>query len=141
MRVRLRQQEINALLRGRSGPVVQQVTSYTRRTSNRAKQKVGVDSGRLRSSITPTVNVQGKKVVGRVGSVVQYARYHHEGTGVHGPRRRPITPVSSPFLVFPAKGGGLVFTKQVQGSKPNPYLVDALKETVPWPVRVPVSSA
>ena len=108
MRVRLDQSQINQLLRGPSGPVVQQVTSYSRRTANRAKQRVGVDTGRLRSSISHTVNVEGKKVVGRVGSVVQYARYHHEGTGIYGPKRKPITPVKAPFLVFPAKGGGLV---------------------------------
>lgn len=135
MRVRLDQASINELLRGPSGPVVKQVGTYSRQVANVAKQNVGVDTGRLRSSIQHTVEVRGTKVVGRVGSLVDYARYHHDGTGIYGPAGRPITPRNGQFLVFPGKGGGMVFAKQVQGSRPNPFLVLALEEVVPWPVQ------
>lgn len=135
MRVHLNQARIQELLRSSSGPVAREVNSYARRVANRAKQKVGVDSGRLRSSINHTLNIDGARIVGRVGSLVDYARYHHDGTGIYGPTGRPITPRNGKFLVFPGKGGGTVFARQVRGSPPNPFLVSALEETVPWPVR------
>lgn len=135
MRVRLDRSNINDLLRGSSGPVVRQINSYSRQVANAAKQRVGVDSGRLRSSIQHTVEVRGAKVVGRVGSLVDYARYHHDGTGIYGPTGRPIRPRNGKFLVFPGRGGGMVFAREVQGSKPNPFLVSALEEIVPWPVQ------
>lgn len=135
MRVRLNQARIQELLRSSSGPVAREVNSYARRVANSAKQKVGVDSGRLRSSISHTLNIDGARVVGRVGSLVDYALYHHDGTGIYGPTGRPITPRNGQFLVFPGKGGGMVFAKQVRGSRPNPFLVLALEEVVPWPVQ------
>lgn len=136
MQVRLNQAALNEFLRGSSGPVVREIASYSRQVSNRAKQKVGVDSGRLRSSIQHIVNVEGTRVVGRVGSGVQYARYHHDGTGIYGPEGRPIRPRNAHMLAFVPKGQkGVVFAHQVRGSRPNPYLVDALEEIVPWPVR------
>lgn len=135
MRVELNRSALEELLRSPAGPVVREVTKYTRMTENRAKTKVGVDTGRLRSSITGTVTAEGTRIVGRVGSGVVYAAYHHQGTGVYGPKGRPIRPKNGPFLVFTPKGAKRpVFARQVSGSKPNPYLVDALRETVPWKI-------
>lgn len=136
MRVTLNQAALEAFLRSPQGPVFKEVASYTRRVHNRARQEVGVDSGRLRSSLSHTMNVDGNRVVGRVGSVVAYARFHHDGTGIYGPTGRPIRPKNSSHLVFHPKGSKvLVFATQVKGSKPNPFLVRALVETVPWPVQ------
>lgn len=136
VRVQLNQAELREFLQGPSGPVFRRVASYSRRVENRAKQKVGVDSGRLRSSINHTVNVDGGKVIGRVGSMVDYARYHHDGTGIYGPSGQPIRPTSSKVLVFTPKGSRTkVFAHQVRGSPPNPYLKEALREIVPWPLQ------
>lgn len=137
MRVTLDRAAIDRLLHSDSGPVVRRVASLGRQVENRAKQKVGVDTGRLRGSISHVVNTEPGRVVARVGSSVQYARYHHDGTGVYGPKGRPIRPKTASHLVFRPKGSNvLVFASQVQGSRPNPYLVDALTEVVPWPVTV-----
>lgn len=136
MRVNLNQAAINELLRGPHGPVVREVNAVTRRVEMRAKTKVGVDSGRLRSSIQRTLSVELTRVVGRVGTAVQYGLYHHQGTGIYGPRRRPIRPKKAGgVLVFTPKGSTqVVVAREVQGSRPNPFLVDALREVSPWPV-------
>lgn len=136
MRVVLNRPALNNLLRSPQGEVAQEVNRITRRIEARAKTKVGVDTGRLRSSIQRTLTVEGSRVVGRVGSSVQYAAYHHQGTGIYGPKGRPIRPKNGPFLVFTPKGSrSPVFARQVSGSKPNPFLVEALREVVPWPIQ------
>lgn len=137
MRVNLNQAGLDEILRSPTGPVVKEVTKRTRTTSNLAKRKVGVDTGRLKSAIQYTVNIQHDKVIGTVGAMVQYARYHHDGTGIHGPTGRPITPKNGPFLVFTPKGAKqAVFAKQVSGAKANPFLTDALAEAVPYPIQM-----
>lgn len=110
---------------------------------NRAKARAPVDEGRLRSSISHTVTMRPNGVDIRVGSPLEYARYVHEGTGIYGPKRKKIVPISAKALKFgtpkmigplpagmktPAKGKrGFVFAKSVKGSPPNPFLTDALK--------------
>lgn len=138
MRVDLHHVQIEELLHSPTGPVVQEVVSRSRTVANLAKRKVGVDSGRLRGSIRFTIQIQHGRVVGTIGTMVQYGVYHHEGTGIYGPRRRPITPTSAKVLVFSPKGSGgrVVYATSVRGSKPNPFLVEALQEAVPWPVRI-----
>lgn len=53
--------------------------------STDAKQLVPVDTGRLRSSITPDVRQEGFNVLGVVGSNVLYAPYMETGTRPHWP--------------------------------------------------------
>lgn len=97
---------------------------YPRRIDTRAlQQSIGVRV--IRNTREPRV---------RIGSSKEYARYVHDGTGIYGPRRRPIRPVKAQALVFPSrrygkKSGpfrGKVVVKSVKGIKPNPYLVNAL---------------
>jgi len=136
MEVRLDHAAIREFLYSPQGPVFREVERYSRLVANRAKQLVGVDTGRLRSSIQHTVHVEGTRVVGRVGTVLDYGLYHHQGTGIHGPARRPIRPRKSTVLVFQPRGSSeVVFAKEVQGSRPNPFLVRALIDMVPWSVR------
>lgn len=58
-----------------------------------------------------------------IGSDSPIAMIHHEGTRPH-----QILPVKSRFLVFPGKGGGVVFATKVNhpGTHANRYLVDNL---------------
>lgn len=140
MDVRLNHAAIREFLYSPQGPAFREVERYTRLVANRARQLVGVDSGRLRSSIQHTVTVEGTRIIGRVGTRLEYGLYHHEGTGIHGPRRRVITPKRSTVLVFTPKGSNnVVFARSVQGSRPNPFLVRALMEMVPWPVDTDIS--
>ena len=150
---RINQAAVDALLRGRSGPVVRMVQDVCDDVTAEAKRNVKRDTGALAASIEPTVNVYGKLVVGRVGSSLNYARYIHEGTGIYGPKHRRIVPVSAKVLRFkagraigpapagksgtsPENRGGWIFAKSVAGIPPHPFLVEAFERMCPFPVRV-----
>jgi hypothetical protein len=86
-----------------------------------------VDTGRLRASIrTVPARDHGKPVV-RVGTAVRYALWVHDGTGIYGPRRAPITPVTAKVLRFrPAGSPVFLYRRSVRGMRGNPFLKDAL---------------
>ena len=48
-----------------------------------ASSKPGVDTGRLRSSITHEIRGQGDEILGIVGTNISYARFVEEGTRRH----------------------------------------------------------
>jgi len=87
-----------------------------------AKNQVGVKTGRLKASI----NMRQYRSVGgqslKVGSPLDYALIHHEGTRPH-----IITPDRAEFLRFSSRGR-VVYTRVVRhpGTKPNKYLADNL---------------
>jgi hypothetical protein len=85
---------------------------------SRALQLVGVDTGRLKTSITVEMTHEGGVVGVRVGSAVVYAMWHHEGHG-------PLWPVRAKVLVFHVRGRW-VFTKHVGPVEGTEYLRKAL---------------
>lgn len=138
---------LRSLLTGPNGPVVRKIADVSRQVKNEAQRRCPVDEGRLRASITDTVTVEGDLVIGRIGTNVSYARDVHNGTGLYGPAGALIRPVNAKALRFKPKGGavgkngkplkgGVVFAKWSRGSRPNPFLVDAMRAVVPWPLRV-----
>src|SRR5690625_6708668 len=68
MRVTLNQDGVRELLSSSQGPVAREMASLTRQVQNRAKQKVGVGTGRLRGSVTGVVNATGDRGGGTVGA-------------------------------------------------------------------------
>lgn len=93
-----------------------------------AKRRCPVDTGRLRSSITTEMLVMDGQPVAKVGSNLSYSRFVHEGTGIYGPRGRPIRPVNAKFLRFRPHGSkDYVYARQVRGVRPRPFLRDALR--------------
>jgi len=151
IRIEMHEAAILELLTGPAGPVFRQVERWSTQTETLAKTRCPADEGVLRASIDSAVRVEGLRVIGRIGSPLFYAMYVHDGTGIHGPKRQRIVPVSSKVLVFepgrmigplvkggktPAKGNrGLVFAASTEGQVPNPFLFTALQDTVPFPVR------
>lgn len=150
---RVNQAAVDALLRSRSGPVVQHVEAIVQAVRSEAVRNVKRDTGALAASHQATVNVYGRLVVGRVGTTLHYARYLHEGTGIYGPKQRPIYPVSAKVLRFkpgrmigplppgksgtsPEDRGGWIFARSVRGVPPHPWLVEAFERACPYPVRV-----
>lgn len=153
VRIDIDQAAVQGLLHSPAGPVVRRVERYTTRTEAAAKAGAPVDEGQLRASIDSAVTVQPGRVVGRVGSPLPQAVWTSFGTGIYGPKKRPITPKHGRWLVFepgrsmgPPRSGGrhrakgkrgpLVFATSVKGTPPNPYFYEALVMSVPWPVRV-----
>jgi hypothetical protein len=109
-----------------SGPVERDLHRRVQNVVNEAKRLAPVYKGVLRSSITGVVERDGDGLVGRVGSNLRYAIFVHEGTGVYGPRRRPIRPRQARRLVFQNRAGRTVFARQVSGVPARPFLRDAL---------------
>jgi hypothetical protein len=101
-----------------TGGVARDMYRRGQNVRSRALQLVGVDTGRLRTSITVEMTHEGGVVGVRVGSTVVYAMWHHEGHGV-------IRPVRAKVLAFNVHGRW-VFTKQVGPVEGTEYLRRAL---------------
>lgn len=86
-----------------------------------------VDTGNLRSSVRVRLYPARVRQSVRIGTNVKYGPFVHDGTGVYGPRRRPIVPRRAKVLVFTPKGSGKkVFARSVLGIPQNQFLKDAL---------------
>lgn len=93
-----------------------------------------VDTGDLRSSVQVQLRAIAGAPIVRIGSGKRYARWVHDGTGVYGPKKLPITPKTGKVLVFPSKKYGAkkgkfrgkVVVRSVKGIRRNQYLKDAL---------------
>lgn len=141
-RIRLNEAELRRLLKSPGGPVVRHIDTLCRRTENQAKRNVKVDEGTLRASISHAVRVEADRVVGRVGTGLAYGLYLERGTGIYGPKGRPIVPIRRRYLRFEVKSGTaakggrpVVFAKSVRGVKGDQWLTRALKKVSPYPVR------
>lgn len=104
-----------------------------RLTVNQARIRVGHLTGHLASTIDSRIVTTATGITGTIFSKADYAVYHHQGTGLLGPRHRMIVPVRAKVLRWKGRGG-YVFSMKSRGSKPNPFLVKALKAASPWPV-------
>ena len=134
--VRLNQSEIQRFIRANDGPVARDLLRRGERVRQLARQKVGVSQGNgphLRDTIVKRLvqDAQGPAV--HVGTFapkekVQLAFWHHQGTEPH-----VILPRRASLLVFYwPRVDRVVYLRKVQhpGTKPNPYLVDALREGI-----------
>jgi hypothetical protein len=63
---------------------------------------------------------------GVVGTKSRIARYIHDGTGLYGPKKRKITPVTKKALRTPYGP-----RKSIKGMRPRPYMRDAAQEAKP----------
>lgn len=90
---------------------------------SQAKRESPVDKGQLRQSIQAQ---EPSKVMGnwqaKVGSGLEYAKYQEHGTGIYGPKGRPITPRNAKMLAFRAKDGRMIFARSVRGSKKREFM-------------------
>ncbi len=86
-----------------------------------------VDTGRLRNSWT--VEKQGTDWY--VGTNLPYALYLELGTGIYGPKRRPIRPKRAKALHWVDRNTGKdVFATQVKGIKPRHYIWNSIMEAI-----------
>lgn len=93
-----------------------------------AKQTAPSDRSTLRNSIDkgPVVKKQNTYSI-EVGSNVEYAPYQEFGTGIYGPKKRPIYPRNARVLAFRARSGQMVFAKSVSGVKPKKFMQAGIK--------------
>ena len=91
--------------------------------AGKAKEKVGVGTGALRADTRSLgVEIVGDEVHGAVGNSLEYAIYHHQGTGIYasdGNGRK------TPWVYEDPKTGEKIYTR---GSKPHPYLKDTIEQ-------------
>jgi bacteriophage HK97-gp10 putative tail-component len=131
VRVIHNQRALNVLLSSPTGAVAKDLFRRGKKVETKAKLNLQrppkrVDTGHLRSSIhTQLVIVNGAPAV-RVGTLVEYAIYVHDGTGIYGPRHTYIRPVTAKVLSWKTKGGHRIYAYKVRGMKPNPFLRDAM---------------
>lgn len=116
------------MLRSPDGVVGRDLMRRATAVQMAARRQAGVSSGRLRRSIVkrgPSGNDR-KCLTMTVGSTLDYALLHHEGTSAH-----TIVPVHAKRLHFKV-GGVDVFATVVHhpGTKPNRYLSDNLREAL-----------
>jgi hypothetical protein len=82
-----------------------------------------VDSGRLRQSGDTEVITRQDAAVARVSFSARHALPVHEGTGIYGPRRRPIVPRRARVLSWwDRRSGGRRFARSVRGMRPRRFL-------------------
>lgn len=90
-----------------------------------ARKECPVDQGFLRASITHSIREDGDKLIGTIGSNLEYAPYVHQGTGIYavnGDGRK--TPWG--YVVKAGKYKGFHWTR---GQKPNPFLARAVTKS------------
>lgn len=116
---------VEALLRSENGPIGVDLWRRLYRVTAAAKRRCPRRSGRLGGSIRPSMRRDSRGLVGVVGTDVEYALFVHEGTGLYGPRKRRIVPVTKRALYWK---GARHPVRSVRGQRSNPFLRDALKE-------------
>jgi len=64
-----------------------------------------------------------------VFATASYAEFVHEGTGIYGPKKRPIVPIRAKALHWGGTPG--VFAKSVKGMRARPFLRKAIDNIIP----------
>lgn len=79
------------------------------------------DTGNLRASITHSIEEVDSKIIGYIGSNLDYAPYVHQGTGIYalqGNGRKQV-----PWTYYDERTGEY---KQTKGIEPSPFIQDAI---------------
>lgn len=120
--INLSKAQLDYLLNNPAGPVGRSLARRGRKVLAAARTQVGVDTGRLRKSLRMTHERSARGQFVRVGSQLNYALLHHQGSRPH-----IITPTRSQVMVF-NKGSRVIYTTSVRhpGTRANRYLTDNL---------------
>lgn len=114
------------LLRSPSGEVARDALRRGNRVQELARILVPKRTGRLATSISVRLVPRLGGVAVQIGSSLDYALYQHEGTGIHGPRHRPIRPKRRAGVLVFQTGGVRIFARQVSGARATKFLERAL---------------
>lgn len=92
------------------------------RVETDAKRGCPVDMGTLRASIHSEVDREESRVIGRIGSNLDYAPYVHNGTGIYA---KDGTGRKTPWC-YEVKAGKYAGVHWTWGQKPQPFLQNAV---------------
>lgn len=92
------------------------------RVETDAKRDCPVDMGTLRASIHSEVDQEPDRVIGRIGSELDYAPYVHNGTGIYA---QDGTGRKTPWC-YEVKAGKYKGFHWTLGQKPQPFLQNAV---------------
>ena len=122
-KVIFRRAELDFLLNSPEGDVGRYLANKGRLITVAAKAQVGVRTGALRSSIHMRHLRDSRGQYVKIGSNLDYALLHHQGSKPH-----VIRPDRSKVLRF-VRGSRIIYTSSVMhpGTKANRYLSDNLK--------------
>jgi hypothetical protein len=122
MTVVIRKAELDFMLNNPSGDVGRYLAGKGRMIKMAAMAQVGVRTGALRASIHMRHLRDSRGQFVKIGSSLNYALAHHEGTKPH-----LITPNRAQVLRF-TRGSTVVYAHAVMhpGTKPNKFLTDNL---------------
>jgi hypothetical protein len=125
-RLVFREPAMDKLLLSPSGDVGKYLAKKGRLIEAGAKRQVGVQTGALRASIHMRHFSDPRGQYVKIGSSLNYARMHHEGTKPH-----LIRPNTAHMLRFYSKGQ-IVFAHMVRhpGTPANRYLTDNMRRVI-----------
>jgi hypothetical protein len=75
-------------------------------------------------------NRSGQAIV-YLAHTMRYGGYLETGTGIYGPKKRPITPKQKRMLRFPVAGGQYVVARSVKGMRPQPIIKPTAERHIP----------
>jgi hypothetical protein len=125
-RLIFREPAMDRLLISTNGDVGKYLAKKGRLIEAGAKRQVGVQTGALRASIHMRHFSDPRGQYVKIGSSLNYARMHHEGTKPH-----LIRPNTAHMLRFYSKGQ-IVFAHMVRhpGTPANRYLTDNMRRVI-----------
>ncbi|WIF95017.1 HK97-gp10 family putative phage morphogenesis protein [Caminicella sporogenes] len=110
--------KLNALGGNSKKALKRGISKAARLVQGDAKDLCQVDTGRLRNSIKSSVKEERGKIIGKVGTNVEYAAYVEFGTGQRG----KAADIEAKDKI------NLSYREDWAGMKPQPYLYPALKQ-------------
>jgi hypothetical protein len=127
VRVEINGSALNRLLRSPTGPVARDMLKRGNRVRSAARRRINSRTGDLARSIEVDIVIAGGAAGVRVGSDLYYARFVHDGTGIHGPRRRPIRPRRRGGALAFGGSTGTVIVASSPGQRGTHFLRNALR--------------
>jgi hypothetical protein len=125
VRVEINSRVVQRLLRSPAGPLARHMLTRGHRVRRAARRNINSRSGDLARSIDVKIIIENGGAGVRVGSDLFYARFVHDGTGIYGPRQRPIRPERRKALAFGGSQGTVVVASS-SGQRGTKFLLRAL---------------
>lgn len=127
VRIDIHGSALNRLLRSPGGPVARDMLKRGKKVQAAARRRINSRTGELSRSIDVSIVIVGGTAGVKIGTDLYYARFVHDGTGIHGPNHRPIRPSRrGGALAFPGRGGQVVVASS-SGQRGTHFLRNALR--------------